>query len=141
MSEVEKKTWSIGSAAGRSASTAASMSTWTQRASAAIVTSRHCSAIVRTAARSPGDATGKPASMMSTPRSDSAAATSNFSSRFIVAPGDCSPSRRVVSKMRTRCTPVSVMPASLLRGRWLPSPPPRLRASPPLPILGEGVGG
>jgi hypothetical protein len=45
---------------------------------------------------------GKPASMMSTPISSSTAAMRRFSSRFIDAPGDCSPSRSVVSKMKTR---------------------------------------
>ena len=44
---------------------------------------------------------GKPASMTSTPRRASARATSSFSAEVIVAPGDCSPSRSVVSKMRT----------------------------------------
>src|SRR5579862_3966806 len=38
---------------------------------------------------------------MSTPRRSSWRATSNFSSRFMEKPGDCSPSRNVVSKMRT----------------------------------------
>ena len=58
-----------------------------------------------TASKSPGEATGKPASMTSTPRSRSARATSSFSSRFIDAPGDCSPSRSVVSKMMMRSDP------------------------------------
>ena len=40
--------------------------------------------------------------MMSTPISSSRAAISSFSSCVIVAPGDCSPSRRVVSNIRTR---------------------------------------
>ena len=59
-------------------------------------------AISRTASKSPLEAIGKPASITSTPISSSTAAISNFSSRFIEAPGDCSPSRRVVSKMMTR---------------------------------------
>ena len=37
--------------------------------------------------------------MTSTPRSTSAWATSSFSSRFMLQPGDCSPSRSVVSKI------------------------------------------
>jgi hypothetical protein len=41
-------------------------------------------------------------SMMSTPISSSTSATCSFSSSVIVAPGDCSPSRSVVSKMNTR---------------------------------------
>ena len=40
--------------------------------------------------------------MMSTPSAASARATSSFSAMFMLAPGDCSPSRRVVSKIRTR---------------------------------------
>ena len=59
-------------------------------------------AMARTASKSPGEAIGKPASMMSTPRSRSARAISSFSARFMLAPGDCSPSRSVVSKMTTR---------------------------------------
>jgi hypothetical protein len=45
---------------------------------------------------------GKPASMTSTPRAASARAISIFSPRFMLHPGLCSPSRRVVSKMITR---------------------------------------
>jgi hypothetical protein len=59
------------------------------------------SAIVFTAARSSGEAAGKPASITSTPRRARPLATSSFSVEVMVAPGDCSPSRRVVSKMRT----------------------------------------
>ena len=51
---------------------------------------------------SPGDVIGKPASMMSTPRRASWSAISTFSVLFSEIPGDCSPSRSVVSKMRTR---------------------------------------
>src|SRR5580704_8267884 len=65
------------------------------------------SAIVRTAARSSGEAAGKPASMTSTPRRASARATSSFSGDVIVAPGDCSPSRSVVSKIRTYPSAIS----------------------------------
>src|SRR5690606_3330041 len=43
----------------------------------------------------------KPASITSTPSWASARATSSFSAEVSVAPGDCSPSRRVVSKIRT----------------------------------------
>lgn len=49
----------------------------------------------------PGEAMGKPASMISTPSLDSWRAMSSFSLLVRVAPGDCSPSRSVVSKMRT----------------------------------------
>ncbi len=59
-------------------------------------------AISLTAAKSPSEAMGKPASMMSTPISSRREAISSFSSCVIVAPGDCSPSRSVVSKITTR---------------------------------------
>ena len=59
-------------------------------------------AIARTASKSPGEAMGKPASMTSTPRRASWWAISSFSVAFSEMPGDCSPSRKVVSKMTTR---------------------------------------
>jgi hypothetical protein len=40
--------------------------------------------------------------MMSTPIASRKSATSSFSSNVMVAPGHCSPSRSVVSKMKTR---------------------------------------
>ena len=49
-----------------------------------------------------GLAIGKPASMTSTPRRASCWAISSFSLAFSEMPGDCSPSRRVVSKICTR---------------------------------------
>ena len=52
-----------------------------------------------TASKSPLDAAGNPASIISTPSSSSAAAIFNFSSIFIEAPGDCSPSLNVVSNI------------------------------------------
>jgi hypothetical protein len=55
--------------------------------------------ISRTASKSPGEAIGNPASMMSTPSTARAWAISSFSFRFMLAPGDCSPSRSVVSKI------------------------------------------
>src|SRR5256884_4906126 len=54
------------------------------------------------AAKSPSEAIGKPASMMSTPKPSSFRARRTFSSRFIEQPGDCSPSRKVVSKIFKR---------------------------------------
>ena len=51
--------------------------------------------------KSPGDETAKPASMISTLSRSSCRASAIFSSTFIVQPGDCSPSRSVVSKIRT----------------------------------------
>jgi len=49
--------------------------------------------------KSPTEVIGKPASITSTPKSTNDWATSSFSSRFMLHPGDCSPSRNVVSKM------------------------------------------
>ena len=61
----------------------------------ALPTSR---AMACTASKSPCEATGKPASHTSTPSAFSACATASFSARCSVQPGDCSPSRSVVSK-------------------------------------------
>ena len=94
-----------GSAAarrGRTASHARSMSSSRQRASPQIVAPRTAWAISQTALKSPGEAMGKPASITSTPNSTRAWAISIFSARFMLAPGDCSPSRSVVSKMMIR---------------------------------------
>ena len=61
----------------------------------------HFLAIRRTASRSSGEAAGNPASIISTPMRARDRATSSFSAEVIVAPGDCSPSRKVVSKIFT----------------------------------------
>ena len=50
--------------------------------------------------------------MMSTPSSASAFATRTFSAWVMLQPGDCSPSRSVVSKMRTRSADVAAADAS-----------------------------
>ena len=52
-----------------------------------------------TASKSPSEAIGKPASRMSTPSSTSLRAILSFSGTVMLQPGDCSPSRSVVSKM------------------------------------------
>ena len=52
-----------------------------------------------TASKSPSDAIGKPASRMSTPKSANLRAMRIFSGTVMLQPGDCSPSRSVVSKM------------------------------------------
>jgi hypothetical protein len=52
-----------------------------------------------TASKSPSLLTGKPASTTSTLSRTSWRASSIFSRKFIEAPGHCSPSRSVVSKM------------------------------------------
>ena len=58
-------------------------------------------AMACTDSKSPWLATGKPASITSTPRRASCSAISSFSPWSSEMPGDCSPSRRVVSKMIT----------------------------------------
>ena len=84
-----------------SACAARSMSCAVQRASAATFTgSARLTAC--TASKSPVEAIGKPASMMSTPRSASLPAMRTFSLMVMLQPGACSPSRSVVSKMKTR---------------------------------------
>ncbi len=55
-----------------------------------------------TLSQSPREAAGKPASITSTPSSVSARATRSFSGWVMLQPGDCSPSRNVVSKISTR---------------------------------------
>ncbi len=59
-------------------------------------------AIACTASKSPFDDAAKPASMTSTLSRSSWRAMRSFSSLVIEAPGDCSPSRKVVSKMNRR---------------------------------------
>ena len=83
------------------ASTARCGSPSLQRASAATaIPPRVSSAIRLTASKSPGEADGKPASITSTLSRASWRATSSFSAAVRPAPGACSPSRRVVSKIR-----------------------------------------
>src|SRR3546814_9927743 len=52
--------------------------------------------------KSPCEAAAKPASITSTFKRSSCRAMRSFSSLVIDAPGDCSPSRRVVSKIISR---------------------------------------
>ena len=54
-----------------------------------------------TDSKSPGEAMGNPASIMSTPNSSKTLEIWIFSSRLMDAPGDCSPSRIVVSNSKT----------------------------------------
>ena len=102
MSEVETNVWMRGRAASRTASQARSTSAGLARASPATTGPSTSRAMAWTASKSPGDAIGKPASMTSTPSRASWWAISSFSAVLRQIPGDCSPSRRVVSKMRTR---------------------------------------
>src|SRR5215471_17866457 len=88
--------------AGLIASAQQSMSLKLARASPQITAFLVRLAISLTAAKSPSEAIGNPASITSTPIVSSSSATSSFSSCVMVAPGHCSPSRKVVSKMRTR---------------------------------------
>src|SRR4030081_3843610 len=98
MSEEERNVWMRFSLAGSTARAADSISIGLARASAAIRTPFASAAMVRTDSKSPAEAMGKPASMMSTPSLASWCAKRNFSALCMVQPGDCSPSRRVVSK-------------------------------------------
>src|SRR6266702_4076312 len=108
MGLVARKTWMRFRAASASAFADASMSPLLQRERLQMVAPSTWRATPWMASKSPGDAAAKPASMTSTPRSRSAFATCSFCGRFIEAPGDCSPSRRVVSKTTTRSEPGSL---------------------------------
>jgi hypothetical protein len=100
MSDVAMKTWMRGLRAPWSDSMAASTSSSFVRASDA-TTQSTAWATARMPSRSPGEEMANPASMMSTPRRSSWRAISIFSGADSAMPGDCSPSRSVVSKMRT----------------------------------------
>ena len=93
------KVWIRERVADCSTSPTRSISTGSQRPSAAITGPRTSRAISFTARASSSDATGKPTSITSTPRAASWRASRSFCSVFIEKPGACSPSRRVVSKM------------------------------------------
>ena len=102
MSLVAMKVWMRGRSASRTASAAAATSRSLARARAATVTPETSSATARVPSMSPGEEIGKPASMTSTPRRASCWPISTFSRVLRWIPGDCSPSRRVVSKILTR---------------------------------------
>ncbi len=108
MSLVAMKVWIRGSAAPARASPAPSMSASRARARPQIWEPRISSAMALTEAKSPLEAAGKPASITSTRIRSSARAICSFSSAFMDAPGLCSPSRRVVSKIRTRSAMVAL---------------------------------
>src|SRR5450759_1550468 len=101
MSLLAMKTWRCGRSATRRASTARCGSPSLQRARPATATPLVSRAMVWTASNSPGELAGKPASMTSTLRRTSCRATSIFSATVRPAPGACSPSRNVVSKILT----------------------------------------
>ena len=100
MGEVEMKVWMRDRRAGRTASAQRSISLAPARERPQTTLSFTVSAMARTASKSPLEAMGKPASITSTRISSSSRASSIFSSWLMEAPGDCSPSRMVVSKMR-----------------------------------------
>ena len=102
MSLVARKTWMRGWFASFTASHAASISPLAQRASEATVQFVTAAAMACTLLWSMGDAMAKPASITSTPSFSSWRAISIFSVRFMLQPGDCSPSRKVVSKILMR---------------------------------------
>ena len=96
------KVWIRGRSESLIAFQAASMSALWVRARPQITGPSTVRAIASTASKSPGEVIGKPASITSTPRRASCWAISTFSCVFSEIPGDCSPSRSVVSKMWTR---------------------------------------
>ncbi len=112
---VEMKVWMRPRRAGLIASAQRSMSLAVARAKPQTVDWVTISAMRRTASKSPLEAIGKPASMTSTPISSRILASSSFSSSDMEAPGDCSPSRMVVSKMMTRCLEASAVGAVMVQ--------------------------
>ncbi len=93
------KVWMRGASACRTASQQTRTSFSTARARPQTRAPSTSLAIAWTASKSSGEATGNPASMTSTRSLASWRATSSFSARFMLAPGACSPSRSVVSKI------------------------------------------
>ncbi len=110
MSDVAMNVWIRGRSEYLTEFHAASMSCAEVRARPQITGPSTAFAIASTAAASPGEVIGKPASITSTPSRASWCAISSFSCTFSEMPGDCSPSRSVVSKMKTRsaCLPLVV---------------------------------
>src|SRR5512135_2016886 len=97
------------------ARSARSTSASTDRASAATVGRLTAFATATTPEKSSSEAIGKPASRTSTPSSSSFTARRTFSASRIEKPGDCSPSRSVVSKIviRGRTSPSAFMSGHL----------------------------
>src|SRR4051794_39084478 len=114
MSLVEMNVWMRGRSESRTAFQAASMSWKPVRARPQSTGPSTWRATAWTASKSPGEAIGKPASITSTPSRASWCAISSFSCLLSEIPGDCSPSRSVVSKIFTRFCSVRSM--SFLRG-------------------------
>ena len=99
MGLVAIKVWIRLCFAFSSAFAANSMSFGTARAREHMVLSLSVSEILEIASKSPGLAAAKPASIISTPNFSNCKASLIFSSMFIEAPGLCSPSLKVVSKI------------------------------------------
>jgi len=99
---VAMKVWMRLLSLPASASAARPMSRSLARASEHTVESLMALAMARTASKSPLLLAAKPASITSTRSRSSCLAMRSFSSRVIEAPGLCSPSRKVVSKMIRR---------------------------------------
>src|ERR1700722_20336778 len=97
-SEEAMTRWMRLEGAASTARAAASMSSRLQRASEATRGPRTSRATAWIAAKSPSEAMANPASRTSTPSAAIWWAKRSFSSWCMVQPGDCSPSRRVVSK-------------------------------------------
>src|SRR4051794_40954119 len=110
------KVWMRGRRACASAAAARSTSRVTHRASPATCAHGNSLLTAPTASKSPSDAIGNPASRMSTPSSTSLRAIRSFSGTVMLQPGDCSPSRRVVSKIYTRSLMVFEPIGTLWRG-------------------------
>ena len=111
--------WMRGRSECLTAFQAASMSCAAVRARPQITGPSTAFAIAATASASPGEVIGNPASMMSTPSRASWWAISSFSCTFSEMPGDCSPSRSVVSKMYTLVRVLAVTSRWMfLRALW-----------------------
>ena len=102
MGLVAMKVWMRFFGAGATASPALRTSFSTARANEQTVDLVMILAMAFTDSKSPGLAAAKPASITSTPIFSSWRAMRIFSSLVMDAPGDCSPSRMVVSKIMTR---------------------------------------
>ena len=101
MSDVPRKVWIRDRFAPLTASHNVSMSFLIARASPVTIGPLTSRATAWTDSKSPGEEAGKPASMISTPSAASCRAIFTFCSFASFAPGTCSPSRSVVSKMNT----------------------------------------
>ena len=110
--------WIRGRSESLIAPQAASMSALWVRARPQITGPSTLRAIASTASKSPGEVIGKPASITSTPSRASCWAISTFSWVLSEIPGDCSPSRSVVSKMWTLFGRLAGAHVALLLSTW-----------------------